>query len=1123
MNKTMIQKLFSLALLGAVATTLSCVDQRPSRNGVFNENQYVKKSFIIRDGSTGADGTTASTDPGWLLKATVTQVSTPNPLGDLLIFPGLENGGALVRFRVTEDKLEMINMREINVNKSPSRTEEVVNAWSATNVDIKYRVNLDGETTNFLEENQELDWQQRQFVKLKLAKNDMSDLAPFGAAANDLLNKCVDLANVSATLVPDTFYTDEPNNYMQWVVEFTLPLKWDDANCVTAYGPMGLAAERLGRGNVTFRLMYSMVRAKPMEQITYKTMEVPEKDPIRHKYGWFETISISRDDDSGQLASRQLVNRFDPDQPINWYFAPEFPDQYKGVFNGPGGIAERTNKLLSDAGVKARLSFTDYKDGLKDGEKPRQVGDIRYSFVVWIADQDVQSYWAGLTPSVNDPRTGESISSTVWLNDFAIKDYYVQRIDAYLKTLGASLDVNSDGEWADGPANCMDGDTMPIVKADVVSNHNGNSSLYQKMQQYLQKPSQTYGNLGPQDFVATQDDDFYRSYYALLPYYVFSDPDANPFVIREGGGGVYGADSVWQKLQKETDFQTAAANIDQGKSPVAVVSGAVGVKETTDFLNSFRDLTTAHRDYIYAKNMSLTGMRADAADAFSFETVMARDARHCVGGKWETKQQWTDGLIKTYWSQVMWHEFGHAMGLTHNFMASLDKNNFPHYTDGAMRDHVGLNASSVMEYNAAPDRVFWGGGWAPYDEGALSFVYGNTAPTMDPPSSSISGQISANSPWKDPKGFKADGTETQYLFCNEYHMKYSPFCKQGDLGTTPSEIIANAIDAYEWQYQWRNFRTYRKFWDNSAYANTPAGMITDMRRFLSLWAFDWSSGELADTLRRIGITNPDPNGSNLEYYTQLTNKFNKEASAANQMVGAFHKAIIQQSSGERPFATIYDKFYGDTTQQGIILDKLFAMQGWVGLWPTDNYDPNQAGSYIASYTGIGDASYNYVGEDAVVSMIGGQYDVYPYFVPLAVAQFAQDTHSPSFSGRIEIRDWIGGKVFNRLQDFLDYFRDLAAQNSVCTSFDGCTYDPRPLSDTHNEFLGPDKRTWIWAYIPDRNQWVAAQKERNIATYIIVRNYTDDVINQQDDGAFPGSAYSKLLPMKYFLDSFNQYT
>jgi hypothetical protein len=291
-----------------------------------------------------------------------------------------------------------------------------------------------------------------------------------------------------------------------------------------------------------------------------------------------------------------------------------------------------------------------------------------------------------------------------------------------------------------------------------------------------------------------------------------------------------------------------------------------------------------------------------------------------------------------------------------------------------------------------------------------------------------------------------------------------------------------------------------------------------------MWNSDFGSGNLADLFRKINITNPDPNGSQLQYYTSLTNKFNQDMSAANQIMAAFHKAVIQQGSGERSYQTKFDPYFGDVTQQGIILDKLFAMQSFVGFWPGTNDNPNVAsqGLYIATYSGIGDSSFETVAEDAVDSMIGGQYDVYPYFVPLAVAQFAQDTHSPSFFGRIEIRDWIGGHVFYRLQDFLDYWRDLAVQNNLCTDLKSCTYDPRPLSDTHNEFFGPDKRLWIWAYIPDRNQWVAVQKERNTASYVIVRNYTDDVIYQQDDGAFPGGAYGALLPMKYFLDSFNTY-
>jgi hypothetical protein len=200
------------------------------------------------------------------------------------------------------------------------------------------------------------------------------------------------------------------------------------------------------------------------------------------------------------------------------------------------------------------------------------------------------------------------------------------------------------------------------------------------------------------------------------------------------------------------------------------------------------------------------------------------------------------------------------------------------------------------------------------------------------------------------------------------------------------------------------------------------------------------------------------------------------------------------------------------------------MQGFTALWPTDNYDVNQAGSYLASYEGLGDSFFNFVAEQTVDTMIGGQYDVFPWFVPSAVAQFAQDTHSPSFGGRVDVRDWIGGHVFMRLQDFLDYFRDIAVQNNICTDISTCKYDPRVagVSDNHNEFLGPDKRLWAWAYIADRNEWLAVQKERNTASYIIVRDYNNDVVNSQDDGAQPGRAYGLQLPMKYTLDAFDTY-
>jgi hypothetical protein len=590
-----------------------------------------------------------------------------------------------------------------------------------------------------------------------------------------------------------------------------------------------------------------------------------------------------------------------------------------------------------------------------------------------------------------------------------------------------------------------------------------------------------------------------------------------------------------------------SATVDQGITPFPDAEGTDGLQNTTNFLNQLHDLTVQHRNFSFNRPQMLhANGHFDGLDPFTMVGVAQKSARHCqADGTWETKEQWVQNFLDSFWYQTFWHEFGHALGLQHNFMGSIDKNNFPIQTaaDGTpLTDQFGntkyaLYSSSVMEYGIPLGDDFVVPGWGPYDKGAIGFLYANDA--KDPNGQmgdSISGQSGTGvqtPPWKDPYGFTTDSngntTETQFLSCYEIHEKYTPFCRTYDFGTTPSEIIANQIEQYETSYQFRNFRQYRKFWDDSQYANVPAGLIGDIRRFLSPWAFDWSTGELADTLQRIGIKNPDPNSTNAYYFDQLGNKFENEMANGNAVVAAFHKAIINQSAGERPFATIYDKYYGDVTQQGIVLDKLYAMQSFTALWPTENYDQNQAGSYIAYYQDFGNATYLSVAEDTVTSMLGGQYDVYPWIVPSAIAQFAQDTHSTNFQNNVQIRDWIGAFVFTRFDDFLTYFRKLAfdsgyAAYGCAQSFETCTFDPTnpQISDNHNEFLGPDGRVWIWAFVPDRNVYVAVQKERNTASYIIVRSYNDDVVFAHDDGSFPGTAYSLERQMKFLIDAYVKY-
>jgi hypothetical protein len=303
--------------------------------------------------------------------------------------------------------------------------------------------------------------------------------------------------------------------------------------------------------------------------------------------------------------------------------------------------------------------------------------------------------------------------------------------------------------------------------------------------------------------------------------------------------------------------------------------------------------------------------------------------------------------------------------------------------------------------------------------------------------------------------------------------------------------------------------------------------------------WDWNPGELTDKLIQVGITAPASAQNAQLFYQQLTNHFEADVDSAELLIAAFHEAVIQQSTGERPFQTQYDPYFGDVTQQGIAIDKEVAFINWLGLWPFDNYDPTQSAGYFASsmVIGTGDQEPSQSWSTAG-SMLGekGPWDAYPEFFPSAVALFGHDTQTPTFTtlGFAQMRDWIGGHTFVREQDAIDYFRNVAAQNPTglngCTDFPSCTYNPMlPQSSAadvgHSDaatqaFIGPDGRRWVWTYIADRNTWLFVDEDRNSSSFFQVLTYNQDILVQFDDGNIPANAYAEQANIKYMMDAYN---
>src|SRR5215471_8558872 len=105
MNANILRAFIVTGVLASLCAASGCVADRPSRNGVFDENQYIRKDFLIRPGSGGQD-------PGWFMKTTITSTSVPNPFAPSAMIPIEQESQGYVNFAVTSDRLLMNNMVE---------------------------------------------------------------------------------------------------------------------------------------------------------------------------------------------------------------------------------------------------------------------------------------------------------------------------------------------------------------------------------------------------------------------------------------------------------------------------------------------------------------------------------------------------------------------------------------------------------------------------------------------------------------------------------------------------------------------------------------------------------------------------------------------------------------------------------------------------------------------------------------------------------------------------------------------------------------------------------------------------------------------------------------------------
>lgn len=185
-------------------------------------------------------------------------------------------------------------------------------------------------------------------------------------------------------------------------------------------------------------------------------------------------------------------------------------------------------------------------------------------------------------------------------------------------------------------------------------------------------------------------------------------------------------------------------------------------------------------------------------------------------------------MLPYLWIPTLVHEFGHNLGLRHNFHGSVDKDNF--YTEDEIVD---LKLKRIPEYSSIMDYAYNShtelSVMGKYDIAALRFGYAREVKTK-------SGDVV-----KLDSGLSTQNVDLHtFKYCTDENVANDTLCNRHDEGTSLVELATHYVDKYDEYYKFRNIRG-RKFNFDSisgdlSYAQYVLGTFSNMRQIVSQFA-----------------------------------------------------------------------------------------------------------------------------------------------------------------------------------------------------------------------------------------------------------------------------------------------
>lgn len=459
----------------------------------------------------------------------------------------------------------------------------------------------------------------------------------------------------------------------------------------------------------------------------------PMNDDQFEKFGYFRTLIINNHIDRGLVdwSYKYYANRHNvatqaelddykakntpqadrkPEQ-IVYYMSPNFPEHMKSTAHqlvADWNVAFQ--RALNRPGQKV-LDLRENDHGLPRGQK-RNIGDIRYKFIYWV-DRPSESSPLGYGPSFGDTDTGEIVSSAAYMYGVAMQRS-VNRFLLYYDMISGRYsdeDLRNGKDYLDIVNNF--GSTDPGTKTQPLTSVNGIPIMppayqgfdIQKAVDYVKGPSFQEQNR----LLRKVDRSAIQARLAMI--------DRKPSL-------------KWAMMNDEM-LRAFFPDVDSAKLRANIEDPAI-----QNVLEGY-----AHP----ANMMRLTGLRKvkEENDIFSRHNVIREGyidpalSKFVQNNKHLSRSELESLMARMIFRWVEAHEFGHTLGLRHNFQASADEPNyFDEYFE--LKKKQGGNTpgedkdprhpwyymySSVMDY--VGEMYASSVGVGKYDHAAIMYAYGN--------------------------------------------------------------------------------------------------------------------------------------------------------------------------------------------------------------------------------------------------------------------------------------------------------------------------------------------------------------------------------------------------------------